>query len=472
MLKPASFFVELERLIGHANLHREDSRFEAASKDATEIISLPLAAVTVSSVEQIPGLIELARKHDVKLVARGAGTGLSGGSLAADDTLVLMLDKLNRIESIDAKNRVAIIEPGVITQELADAAAAQGLFYPPDPASVEESTLGGNVAECAGGLRCKKYGVTKDYVLGLEGYTSEGELIQTGYFAEDEIYDLTSLLVGSEGTLLLITRIALQLIEPPEARQTFLVSFGRQQDATKVVAQLLAAGVVPAVLEFMDGDAAACSLDYLGKQGLQFDPEFRAGLAAAALLLIELDGAPREIADETLRVNEIVSQNDPLMFRMTGSDDEREVLWMLRRSLSKAVTAAAPLRVSEDVCVPPSRLPALVAILPQLAQDFELRVNSYGHAGDGNLHVNFLYPVDNEEGRALIAQAVLELFKMTVNLDGTIAGEHGIGICKREYLPLEVGPTTMDMLKRVKGCFDPENRLNPGKIFLDAPSES
>jgi glycolate oxidase len=469
---PASFLDELEKLVGPDNLHREDTRYDAASKDATEIISLPLAAVTVTSVEQIPGLIELTRKHGVKLVARGAGTGLSGGSLATDDTLVLMLDKLKRIESIDAEHKIAVVEAGVITQELADAAAAEGLFYPPDPASVEESTLGGNVAECAGGLRCKKYGVTKDYVVGLEGYTSEGELVQTGYFAEDEVYDLTSLLVGSEGTLLLITRIALQLIEPPEARRTFLVSFASQQDATRVVAQLLAAGVMPAVLEFMDGDAVACSLDYLGKQGVQFQPEFAAGLAAAALLLIELDGTPREIANETLRVNEIVSENSPLMFRMTSSDDEREVLWILRRSLSKAVTAAAPLRVSEDVCVPPSRLPALVAILPQLAQDFELRVNSYGHAGDGNLHVNFLYPLDNEEGRALIAQAALELFKMTINLDGTISGEHGIGVCKRDYLPLEVGPTTMDLLKRVKGCFDPENRLNPGKIFLDTSLES
>ncbi|MFH2055758.1 MAG: FAD-linked oxidase C-terminal domain-containing protein [bacterium] len=455
----------LSEIVGSQNVHTQGERYEASSKDATEIVSRPQLAVTVTGAAQIPAILKLSHKFNLKIVARGAGTGLSGGSLATEDSIVLMLDKLDRIISIDADKRMAIVEPGVITQALADAAAAEGVFYPPDPASVAESTLGGNVAECAGGLRCKKYGVTKDYVLGLEGYLVSGELVQTGCLAENETYDLTSLLIGSEGTLLLITRIALQLIDPPEAQRTFLATFGRQRDAAEVVARLLALGVVPAVLEFMDGDAVVCSLDYLQLQREQFQPDLIAGLDADALLLIELDGSTRGIAADSVIVNEVVTRHAQLLFRMTNDDREREKLWKIRRSLSKAVTAAAPLRVSEDVCVPPSRFPALIGILPQLARDFELRVNSYGHAGDGNLHVNFLYPIDNEEGRALIAQAALELFKMTINLEGTISGEHGIGLAKREFLPLEVAPTAMELLRLVKRAFDPESRLNPDKIF-------
>ncbi len=363
---------------------------------------------------------------------------------------------LNKILEIDTANKTAIVEPGVITQVLADRAASVGLFYPPDPASVKESSIGGNVAECAGGLRCKKYGLTKDYVLGLEGYDIEGELVQTGCFAGDEVYDLGSILIGSEGTLAVITRIALQLIDPPEHRRTFFATFSRQSDAATVVSGIMAAGVIPAVLEFMDGDAIACTLDYLKWTDI---------IPAAAALVIELDGDQAAVDSETASILPIINAHRPMQFEQTEDDARREYLWTLRRSISRAITAAAKLRVSEDVCVPPSRLPGLVEALPELGRRYNLRVNSFGHAGDGNLHVNFLAAEDTPDVHARIHSAVLELFKTTIAMDGTISGEHGIGTTKKQYLPIEVPAPTLELFRRLKTAFDPPNLINPGKIF-------
>lgn len=458
--------IDLAQIVGEENVLIKGELYDKCSKDATEIVHLPDAAVILKSPEDIPELIRTVRRHRSCLIARGAGTGLSGGALAEQGGVVLAFDALNHILRIDVEDRVAIVEPGVITQDLADRAAEVGLFYPPDPASVAESTIGGNVAECAGGLQCKKYGVTKDYVLGVEGYDGEGSLVRTGFFAEDETYDLGSLLVGSEGTLLIITKIALQLIEPPEARRTFLAAFSAQQNASSVVAEIMAAGVIPAVLEFMDGDAVACSLEYLknrGDIGDNDEPPVEAGVDA--LLLLELDGDPSTVECDRGRVSEIMQSHHSVKFVETEDKRRREYLWTLRRSLSKAVTAAAPLRVSEDVCVPPSRFPELVASVPPLGVKYQLRVNSYGHAGDGNLHVNFLASEDSPAAQERVSKAAAELFEMTIALEGTISGEHGIGICKREYLSLEIASPTLEIFRQIKSAFDPDGVINPGKIF-------
>ncbi len=447
---------ELRQVVGVENVHTDGKFFDDCSHDATEIVRLPLAAVDIEHAEHVPQVLRLATEYAVPIVPRGAGTGYTGGALAEHGGLILSLLRLNRILELDSEGKRAIVEPGVITQVLADAAEAAGLFYPPDPASVKECSIGGNIAECAGGLRCKKYGLTKDYVLGLEGYMASGELIQTGCFAETETYGLGSLLVGSEGTLAVVTKIALQLIEPPEQRKTFFAAFATQEAAAKVVADIMAFGVVPAVLEFMDGDAIACTFAYLN---------WDAAIPAAAALLIEVDGGASEVATDGPAVEKIIRSHQPLQFEETTDAGRRDYLWTLRRSISRAITAAAKLRVSEDVVVPPSRLPELVAALPELSRRSGLRVNSFGHAGDGNLHVNFMAADDSAETREQIHRSVTELFQLTLALDGTISGEHGIGTTKKDYLPLEVEAPTLDLLRRVKAAFDPDGKLNPGKIF-------
>lgn len=449
-------YSDLAAIVGRENIHLEGSTFDDCSHDATESIHPPLAAVVIKSSQQLPPVLKASRRHGVPVVARGAGTGYTGGAAAEPGAIVLALAEINQILEIDAGRKLAVVEPGVITQTIADAAAAIGLFYPPDPASVKESSIGGNVAECAGGLRCKKYGLTKDYVLGLEGYDIDGELIQTGIFATDEMYDLGSVLIGSEGTLAIITRIALQLIDPPQQRRTFFATFSQQSDAAEVVAAVMASGVIPAVLEFMDGDAITCSLDYLELVDL---------IPAAAALVIELDGSQEAVEAETAIILPIIERHNPQQFEETADAARRDYLWTLRRSISRAITAAAKLRVSEDVCVPPSQLPRLVEALPRLGRQHNLRVNSFGHAGDGNLHVNFLTDDDTPAVHQRIHSAVVDLFKITVAMDGTISGEHGIGTTKKEYLPLEVPANTIELFRRVKVAFDPSGSMNPGKIF-------
>ncbi|MGB5106904.1 MAG: FAD-linked oxidase C-terminal domain-containing protein [Candidatus Zixiibacteriota bacterium] len=449
-------YQELAAIVGLENVHIEGGCYDDCSHDATDVIRPPLAAVTITSADVVPQVLRAAAKRRIPVIARGAGTGYTGGATPEYGGIVLAFIGFNRILEINTNRKIAIVEPGIITQVLADAAAAKGLFYPPDPASVKESSIGGNVAECAGGLRCKKYGLTKDYILGIEGYDIDGSLVQTGCFANSETYDLGSILIGSEGTLVVIAKIALQLIDPPASRRTFFATFANQSDAADVVAGIMAAGVIPAVLEFMDGDAIDCTLEYL---------KWTDVIPAAAALVIELDGEPAAVARETAAIVPIIKSHTPTQFEETADDVRRDYLWTLRRSISRAITAAAKLRVSEDVCVPPSKLPRLVESLPALAKKYSLRVNSFGHAGDGNLHVNFLATDDTPEIQERIHAAVVELFKITVAFDGTISGEHGIGTTKKDYLPIEVAPETLALFRKIKSAFDPPNLVNPGKIF-------
>lgn len=456
-LTPADqLYIELAEVVGKEHIHLDGCTYDDCSHDATEFIHPPLAVVAVHSSSQVQPLLRIAHKHRIPVVPRGAGTGYTGGAAAEFGGIVLALIGLNKILEIDIANKTAIVEPGVITQTLSDTANALNLFYPPDPASVKESSIGGNVAECAGGLRCKKYGLTKDYVLGIEGYDIEGELIQTGSFAKDQVYDLGSILVGSEGTLAIIVRIAIQLIDPSPFRRTFFATFAKQSDAAEVVSGIMAGGVIPAVLEFMDGDAIACTLDYL---------KWTDVIPAAAALVIELDGMPATVDKETESIVPIIKSRNPMQFEVTEDDARRDYLWTLRRSISRAITAAAVLRVSEDVCVPPSKLPQLVAVLPDLGRKHNLRVNAFGHAGDGNLHVNFLATENTPAVHERIHSAVRELFEISVAMDGTISGEHGIGMTKRAYLPIEVPASTLELFRTLKAAFDPPNLVNPGKIF-------
>jgi glycolate oxidase len=335
------------------------------------------------------------------------------------------------------------------------AAERHGLFYPPDPASCDECTIGGNVAENAGGLRCKKYGVTRDYVIGLKAVAVNGDIIKTGIYSSGDLFDLTSILLGSEGLLAAVVEIAVRLIDWPETGPTILAAFDRETNAARSVSEIIARGLIPSVMEYLDGDAIAASNNY--EKTLVIEQ-------AAAVLLLETTGRKR-IA-EADAIEKICRDNRAVYLAREDSSENATELWRLRRNLSKAVKASARVKIAEDICVPPSRLPELTDFVAQLNREYPIRVNSYGHAGDGNLHVNFLVETDTDDFEDLIHEGIERLFEKTLQLGGTLSGEHGIGLTKKKYLPREFDPSTLTAMRGIKDVFDPGGLLNPGKIFL------
>lgn len=434
-------------------LHLDLAGCEDYFRDATEMAATPAAILIAESTEDVRTAVVFCHRHGIPITARGAGTGLSGGCVPTQDSLVVSLERLIEMK-IDSVKKTAICGPGVITKDLIDAAAKHGLTYAPDPASYAESTLGGNVAENAGGLRCKRHGVTRDYVLGLEAVTSDGSFLRTGSFSGNRGLSLTELLIGSEGTLAIITRMALRLIDLPGRGITVLVAFSRPEDAAGAVAKIGADGVIPTVLEFLDGDAAACSNAYEPNPGLQ---------DAAAILLFETSDCNPQEQLEAIRA--ACRSFSSTHFRSEADPAKAEDLWKIRRNLSKAVKEMAPLRVSEDVAVPISRFPDLVAFAAELNRTSPLRINSFGHAGDGNLHVQFLASEDSPQNRRLIDETTELLMRRTIELGGTLTGEHGIGLAKRHFLALEFTPSTLKTMSVVKSIFDPQGRFNPDKLL-------
>jgi glycolate oxidase subunit GlcD len=426
--------------------------YEAYTHDATADSGTPGAIVFASNANDVRATVLFCHKHNLPIVPRGAGTGLSGGCVPSEGALVLSTEALDEIE-IMPEEKIAVCGPGVITRDLIDGAEAVGLTYAPDPASYTESTLGGNVAENAGGLRCVKYGVTRDYVIGLQAITADGCTLDTGWFTERPAFELGELLIGSEGTLAIITSIAVSLVEPSGRGTTILAAFGEPSDAARTVFALRRAGLVPTVMEFMDGDAIDCSNAYEPTEGLH---------KAAALLLFETD--PHHHDMERL-IEGICSDNHCTLLRTEPDPNRAEDLWRVRRNLSKAITDMAALRVSEDVAVPISRFADLVAFVDQMNHSSHYRINAFGHAGDGNLHVSFLSEHDTSRDRENIDSLVETLMRKTIELDGTLTGEHGIGLAKRRLLPLEFDPPTLQFMRHIKDAFDPTGIMNPDKIF-------
>ncbi|NOY88269.1 MAG: FAD-binding protein, partial [FCB group bacterium] len=384
---------------------------------------------------------------------RGAGTGLSGGCVPVPNGIVLSLERLRKLD-IDTKHKIAYIGPGLITKELVDATAEFGLTYPPDPASFEESTIGGNVAENAGGLRCKRFGVTKDYVIGLKAVTIKSKIINTGIYNDSEGFALGDIFTGSEGTLVIIFEIAVRLIPLPSLGNTILVAFDSSKNAAQAVSDINNSGIIPTVMEFLDGDAAACSNQYEKNEGLD---------NVAAILLMETSDKTKE--HQTSIIKKICERNRYSYMRIEHNPQKAQNLWKIRRNLSKAVTEITAIRISEDVAVPNSKFPLLVEFVENMNHTSSLRINSFGHAGDGNLHVNFLSTDSNEKDYKLIEKNIEKLLNKAIELGGTLTGEHGIGLAKREFLPLEFGPTTISYMKKIKDIFDPLNLMNPDKIF-------
>lgn len=449
---------KLREIVGQDRVTTVPEELACYSYDGTGQQYSPAAVAFPGSTEEVCRIMALASATPFPVVPRGAGTGMTGGALPVAGGLVMVMSRLNRILEIDRDNQIAVVEPGVITGELRTEAARHGLYYPPDPASLKFCTMGGNVAECAGGPSAVKYGVTRDYVLGLEAVLPDGRLIHTGVRTAKGVvgYDLTRLLVGSEGTLAIITKITVKLLPAPEARSTLLVLCRTMVEATRLVATILAHHT-PCTLEYMDRTALAIVRD---KLPFPFPAE------AGALLLIELDGQSDSVPLATRRLTEFLqTQPGIVQSRTAENPGEAEQLWAARRAISPAAFSLKPHKMSEDVVVPRSRLPELVSCTEALGRELGVVIFTFGHAGDGNIHVNIMLDknIPQEAQQANIAKQLL--FAEVLRLGGTLSGEHGIGLTKAAYLPMELDPPTMELMLQIKNLFDPHNILNPGKIF-------
>jgi len=453
--------VPLVAIVGADYVRTDDDARAAYGMDAlgrghpADVVVLPGTTAEVSAV------VRACHDAGTPIVPRGGGSGYTGGAVPVRGGVVLSLERLNRILEIDEQSLLAVVEPNVITGDLQDAVERVGLFYPPDPASLRRSVIGGNVAECAGGPRAFKYGVTKQYVLGTEAVLPTGEIIQTGGRTVKNVvgYDLTQLLVGSEGTLAILTKIILRLIPKPPAAATLRATFSTLPGAVEAVGRVVGLRVVPAALELIDGDSLQAVADYLGGSRL-------APAGTEALLLIELDGLSEQVDAEAARVEQACAEAGATELLRAADDAERAELWRVRRELSPALKTIAPVKFNHDVVVPKGRLLDLFALVDELRQRHGLRIPCFGHAGDGNIHVNFMVP-DEPEARARARTAEGELFRGVVDLGGAISGEHGIGFTKAPYLGIQLGPDEIALMQRIKAAFDPKGILNPGKIFSD-----
>jgi glycolate oxidase len=428
------------------------------SYDGTGREYVPDAVIFPATTEEVSKIMGLASRYGFFVTPRGAGTGMTGGALAVAGGLVMAMSRFNRILELDVDNQLAVVEPGVITGALQSAVREKGLYYPPDPASLAFCTIGGNVAECAGGPSGVKYGVTRDYIKGLEVVLASGKIITTGVKTDKGVvgYDLTRLFVGSEGTLGIITKIIVRLLPLPEAKTTFLVLLDSLLKAAVLVAKLLSR-FTPCTLEFMDRTAIAIVKDKLPFTLLE---------GTQALLLIELDGTAGSVSSEGNLLRSFVEENPGVLeIRQAANQSEADMLWIARRAVSPSAFKLKPHKISEDIVVPRNKIADLVEHTERLAREFDLIIFCFGHAGDGNIHVNIMLDKNDEQEAAKGARAKQKLFDKVVELSGTLSGEHGVGITKSAFVSLELSADTIEAMLSIKKALDPQNILNPGKIF-------
>ncbi|SHK56684.1 FAD-binding oxidoreductase [Thermocrinis minervae] len=450
----------LRALLGDRKVNTSIVERKLYSYDATPIPierSVPLGVVFPENKEDVIKLVEFCYEENIAIFPRGAGSGLTGGAVpTVEKSFVVSFEKMDSFK-VDLENSVVYAEPGVVTAHLQEYVEKLGLFYPPDPSSYKYSTIGGNLAENAGGPRCLKYGVTRNYVLGLEAVIKEGKVIKLGSPVIKNVagYDLMGLFVGSEGTLGLITGATLKLIPKPQERLTALAVFQSLEDVGKAVTKILTSGVFPSALEFMDRDAIRAVEDFKGV-GLPRDAE--------GLLLIEVDGTPSGVREEIGMVEGILKSMG-VEVKVSYDKESSEKLWTARKSLGPALGNLKSGKINEDIVVPRSCLAEFLPRVRQIAQKYNLMVAVFGHIGDGNLHVNFLYDKSNPEEEERAEQAVDELFELTLSYDGSITGEHGVGLTKKKFLSWQFGQVGMELLRDIKRSFDPKNLFNPGKVF-------
>lgn len=448
----------LQDILGPRGLCTAPGDRIAYSYDATMHAGIPDAVAFPTNASQVSEIIKLANRERFPVYPRGAGTGLSGGSLPQGG-LALVLTGMNNILEIDVKNMLAVVEAGVVTGVLQGKVEKLGLFYPPDPGSLNSCTIGGNIAECAGGPRALKYGVTRDYLLGLEVVTPTGEIINTGGKTVKNVtgYDLTRLMAGSEGTLGVVTRATLKLLPKPARVHTASAIFETVEAASEAVTGIIGRGILPTCLELMDDVTINCVENYL-HLGLPRN--------AGAMLLIEVDGLGAEVDEAINTVKRVCLELGARRVDVAADSAQRESLWKARRAVSSAIVQLKPTKISEDATVPRSMVPEMVRRLKDIARRHQVVMAIFGHAGDGNLHPNILADRRNPEEMARVEAAVKELFQVALELGGTLSGEHGIGIMKAPYLPLEAGPAGMEVMRAIKRALDPNNILNPNKMAL------
>jgi glycolate oxidase len=431
----------------------------AYSYDATPLYqAMPDGVAMPDSAEQVAGILRLCQERRVPVVPRGGGSNLSAGTVPVAGGLVLVLTRMNRIREIDSANLTATVEPGVVTADLHAAVEALGLFYPPDPGSMRVSTIGGNVAEGAGGLRGLKYGTTRDYVIGLEAVLPGGERIRTGGKLMKDVagYDLTRLLVGSEGTLAVITEITVKLLPLPESKRTALALFADLEGAARSVERIIAARIIPATLEFLDNPTARVVEEY-ARVGLPTD--------AGAVLLMEQDGPPAVAARDIEAIAAICREEGATQVSVARTEEEGAALLTARRSALAALSRLRPTTILEDVTVPRSQIAAMVRAVAAIAARHGVMICTFGHAGDGNLHPTCLTDARDADEIHRVEQAFDEIFVRAVELGGTITGEHGVGMVKAPYLEWKAGAAGIEVMQGIKRAFDPHSILNPGKIF-------
>lgn len=444
-------------IVGAENISTAPEELSCYSYDGTGQIFHPEAVVFPQSAREIAAILKTANEYNFPVVPRGAGTGMTGGSLPIHGGLVLVTSRMNRILEIDQDNMIAVVEPGVITGDLQTELKKFGFMYPPDPASLKFCTVGGNAAECAGGPSAVKYGVTKDYVLGVEVVLPTGDIMQTGVRTEKGVvgYDLTRLFIGSEGTLGIFTKLILRVLPLPESKATFMLTFKTMTKATELVTRILAHGISPCTLEYMDKTALSTVRDHIP---LTLPDK------TAALILLEIDGTMQEVERQTKKLEEYMARHD-IDYRKATGDKDYDELWKARRSISPATFSLKPHKISEDIVVPRSRIPDLVEFTEKLASSLDLTILTFGHAGDGNIHVNIMVDKANEHEYRNGIAAREKLFEYVIDQNGTLSGEHGVGITKSPFLTLELDPVAISLMQGIKQLFDPNNILNPGKIF-------
>ncbi len=461
-IDPASM-EKLRKILGRENLFDSPEKKIAYSSDASRMAGeLPDAIARPKTTDQVSRILEIANSTGTPVYPRGAGSGLTGGAVPLRGGIVLDFELMDRIIEIDAENMTARVQPGVITGDLQRRAEELGLFYPPDPASSDFCTIGGNVAENSGGLRGTKYGSTREYVMALEAVLADGEILRVGSGAPKSVtgYDLVRLFVGSEGTLCVFTEILLRLIPLPERIETVLATFPDTARAAAAVCSIFAAGITPRAAELMDEGAVESVRKYKDTDVL---PE------SGVFCLFEVDGPPSVTTDEARRILEICENHDATEARRAESEEERELFWSLRRAISPALYKLGRVKINEDVCVPRTRLAEILAKTREIGERHSLRIVNFGHAGDGSMHVNVILEREDEALGKKAEAAVSEILEAAISMGGTLSAEHGIGLSKARFLGMELGAKEMAVMARLKKALDPNGILNPGK-FADALS--
>ena len=455
---PGNMAQALEEIVGKENLLMEKEDRLTYSYDAAVLDpQLPAAAVMPGNSEELGRVVRLCAEHKVPITVRGSGTNLSGGTIPESDGIILLTTRLNQIIEINEADMYAVVQPGVVTAKLAAAVEAKGLFYPPDPGSQAVSTIGGNVAENAGGLRGLKYGVTKDYVMGLSFYDARGKHVKTGSRTVKCAtgYNLTGLMVGSEGTLGIVDEITLRLIPAPESRRSMVAVYDTIDQASETVAAIIAAKILPATLEILDNFTIR-AVEAYSKAGLPVD--------AAALLLIEVDGHPAVVADEGQKVEDLCRRMGATQVDIAETDAQRDAIWAARRSALSALAKLKPTLVLEDATVPRSQIPEMVRALGRIGEKYKIDIGTFGHAGDGNLHPTILTDRRNTEEWHRVEAAIEEIFDAALALGGTLSGEHGTGLAKAPFLEKEAGWSSILFSRELRKAMDPDQILNPGKV--------